>query len=98
MGGKGSKKETVTTTNSPKPKKNGESRIEDSANGEKRESSSITNEEDEIHPSWNDEELFNRDKKKVCKDDFELLTVIGKGSFGKVMQVKKKKTTERFSQ
>jgi len=27
---------------------------------------------------------------KITKDDFELLTVIGKGSFGKVMQVRKK--------
>eukprot|EP01103_Thecamoeba_quadrilineata_P013716 TRINITY_DN3892_c0_g1_i1.p1 TRINITY_DN3892_c0_g1~~TRINITY_DN3892_c0_g1_i1.p1 ORF type:complete len:404 (-),score=69.68 TRINITY_DN3892_c0_g1_i1:154-1344(-) len=33
---------------------------------------------------------FSRNKEKVTKDDFELLTVIGKGSFGKVMQVKKK--------
>lgn len=44
--------------------------------------------EEEMHPSWDDEVLFNEDKsnesKKITKDDFELMTVIGKGSFGKV--------------
>lgn len=34
--------------------------------------------------------IFSKNKQVVTKDDFELLTVIGKGSFGKVMQVKKK--------
>lgn len=34
--------------------------------------------------------IFSKNKQVVSKDDFELLTVIGKGSFGKVMQVKKK--------
>jgi len=34
--------------------------------------------------------LAHDGKKKISKDDFELLTVIGKGSFGKVLQVKKK--------
>jgi len=43
-----------------------------------------------MHESWNDTVLFSRNETKVTKDDFELLTVIGKGSFGKVMQVKKK--------
>jgi len=39
----------------------------------------------------NDEPIiFSKNKQVVTKDDFELLTVIGKGSFGKVMQVKKK--------
>jgi len=47
--------------------------------------------EDEIHESWNDEVLFAENPvTKINKDDFELLTVIGKGSFGKVMQVRKK--------
>eukprot|EP01133_Synstelium_polycarpum_P003623 gene3623-4151_t len=37
-----------------------------------------------------EEIIFSKNKQTVTKDDFELLTVIGKGSFGKVMQVKKK--------
>lgn len=41
--------------------------------------------EDDIHPSWNEPVLFSADNNtKVTKDDFELLAVIGKGSFGKV--------------
>jgi hypothetical protein len=39
---------------------------------------------------WGDQTLFSRNKQKVTKEDFELLTVVGKGSFGKVMQVRKK--------
>ncbi len=42
---------------------------------------------EEIHPSWNDAVLFSSTEKKVTKDDFELLTVIGKGSFGKVWEI-----------
>jgi len=38
----------------------------------------------------NDRVIFSKSKQVVTKDDFELLTVIGKGSFGKVMQVRKK--------
>ncbi len=45
----------------------------------------------EIDPSWNDQVLYAPDgTKKITTDDFELLTVVGKGSFGKVMQVRKK--------
>jgi serine/threonine protein kinase len=36
-------------------------------------------------------------KSKVSKNDFELMTVIGRGSFGKVMQVRKKGTNEIFA-
>jgi len=50
----------------------------------------VDQEEEEIHESWNDDILFSSNNQKVTKDDFELLNVIGKGSFGKVMQVKKK--------
>jgi len=45
---------------------------------------------DDIHESWNDTILFSEGGEKVNADDFELLTVIGKGSFGKVMQVRMK--------
>lgn len=36
---------------------------------------------------FSDEEatIFSKNKQTVTKDDFELLTVIGKGSFGKVL-------------
>jgi len=55
-------------------------------------------EEADIHPSWNDDVLFtNKNGEKVTKDDFELLTVIGKGSFGKVMQVRKKDTGKIYA-
>jgi hypothetical protein len=58
-----------------------------SENGNKVVPNSSTEGSDDIHPSWNDQVLFTRNgnDKKVTKDDFELLTVIGKGSFGKVV-------------
>jgi len=54
---------------------------------------------EELHPSWNDDVLYSDEPaaKKVTKDDFELLNVIGKGSFGKVMQVKKKDSGQIFA-
>jgi len=39
---------------------------------------------------WDAPVLFSKNDATVGKDDFELLKVIGKGSFGKVMQVRKK--------
>lgn len=36
-------------------------------------------------------------KEKLSIDDFELLTVVGKGSFGKVMQVRKKDTNRIYA-
>eukprot|EP00163_Fabomonas_tropica_P034758 TRINITY_DN979_c0_g2_i1.p1 TRINITY_DN979_c0_g2~~TRINITY_DN979_c0_g2_i1.p1 ORF type:complete len:446 (-),score=149.24 TRINITY_DN979_c0_g2_i1:336-1673(-) len=42
-------------------------------------------------------QIQKADAEKVTVDDFELLAVIGKGSYGKVMQVKKKDTGEIFA-
>ncbi|KAL7712227.1 non-specific serine/threonine protein kinase [Entamoeba marina] len=42
-------------------------------------------------------ELYNSSKKKITQDDFELLKVIGRGSFGKVMMVKKKDDEKIFA-
>jgi len=45
-------------------------------------------------------QIVNTDKKstkKISLDDFELLCVIGRGSFGKVMKVRKKDTKEIFA-
>lgn len=53
--------------------------------------------QEDVHPSWNDQILFSRNEKRVTKDDFELLTVIGKGSFGKVMQVRKKDDSKIYA-
>lgn len=63
------------------------------------EEKKIEKSSDGIHPSWNDDMLYSSTPgdAKVTKDDFELLTVIGKGSFGKVMQVKKKDTGKIYA-
>jgi serum/glucocorticoid-regulated kinase 2 len=54
-------------------------------------SSSSSSGDDNSDASWGDEPtLLSRTGQKVTTEDFELLTVIGKGSFGKVMQVRKK--------
>lgn len=42
---------------------------------------------------WDAQTLYSGDNKKVTKDDFELLKVIGKGSFGKVSSKKFLSTT-----
>jgi len=41
--------------------------------------------------------LFGDGSKKISTDDFDVVRVVGKGSFGKVMQVKKKGTDEVFA-
>jgi len=67
-----------------------------STNGKEKEDKE-DNDQEELDPSWSDPILYSGDQKKVTKDDFELLTVIGKGSFGKVMQVKKKDTNKIYA-
>lgn len=39
---------------------------------------------EESNVDWDAPTLYSGDNQKVTKDDFELLKVIGKGSFGKV--------------
>lgn len=41
--------------------------------------------------------FFSKAGKKVSTDDFQIVRVIGKGSFGKVMEVRKKDTGETFA-
>eukprot|EP00033_Pygsuia_biforma_P001612 GCRY01001814.1.p1 GENE.GCRY01001814.1~~GCRY01001814.1.p1 ORF type:complete len:368 (-),score=36.94 GCRY01001814.1:608-1711(-) len=41
--------------------------------------------------------IYSVNEKDVCIEDFDLLNVIGKGSFGKVMQVKKKDTGKVYA-
>lgn len=72
-------------------------KVHDGSNtdGESNGSASPVEGNDEDSSSGEEEGLdeaiiFSKNKQVVTKDDFELLTVIGKGSFGKVMQVRKK--------
>eukprot|EP01102_Stenamoeba_stenopodia_P008099 TRINITY_DN2301_c0_g1_i1.p1 TRINITY_DN2301_c0_g1~~TRINITY_DN2301_c0_g1_i1.p1 ORF type:complete len:415 (-),score=96.56 TRINITY_DN2301_c0_g1_i1:112-1356(-) len=109
--GKGKKKDTkdketattntttaaVTTTNAntssqsiqTNPTK--KDKLDSSANG------SSTEEDDKDDNGWDDPVLYSPTKEKITKDDFELLTVIGKGSFGKVLQVRKKDTGKIYA-
>eukprot|EP01112_Ceratiomyxa_fruticulosa_P006119 TRINITY_DN16920_c0_g1_i1.p1 TRINITY_DN16920_c0_g1~~TRINITY_DN16920_c0_g1_i1.p1 ORF type:complete len:388 (-),score=91.85 TRINITY_DN16920_c0_g1_i1:245-1408(-) len=57
---------------------------------QKSGSSYFSPEDEEFPEEYEEAVVFSKSKQRVTKDDFELLTVIGKGSFGKVMQVKKK--------
>jgi len=45
---------------------------------------------DEMGPTWKDKDLYAKDGSKAQKSDFEIVSLIGKGSFGKVFLVKKK--------
>jgi serine/threonine protein kinase len=95
MGGKGSKGKKNAKEDEPEAKSSPSLRKDDKtksldSTAPIKESSEAKEDGDEMHESWNDQTLFSQNNAKVTKDDFELLTVIGKGSFGKVMQVKKK--------
>lgn len=62
----------------------------------KSTSSASTAKGQDSNATEEDNTLFGgkEERKKVGLDDFELLTVIGRGSFGKVMRVKHKETGE----
>jgi len=102
MGGKGSKskegkdKKKADHNQEAKEEKTSSSVTNNSSNSDQSAPPNNTTqrkegEDEEMHESWNDEVLFAQNPVgKITKDDFELLTVIGKGSFGKVMQVRKK--------
>jgi hypothetical protein len=90
MGGKGSKAKKTTkedeieAKSSPSARKEDRPKTQEPAPAAKENGGTETGKEDEMHESWNDQTLFSSNNTKVTKDDFELLTVIGKGSFGKV--------------
>jgi serum/glucocorticoid-regulated kinase 2 len=93
MGGKGSKDKDDNSAD-----KNGATVAKVSPAKNNNVATEPSEEDNDIHPSWNDDMLFtDKGGTKVTKDDFELLTVIGKGSFGKVMQVRKKDTGKLFA-
>jgi serine/threonine protein kinase len=60
-----------------------------------------TGDDDDDNPTGTDNAgrmyFSNKAGKKVSAEDFEIVRVIGKGSFGKVMEVKKKDTNETFA-
>eukprot|EP01088_Endostelium_zonatum_P000318 TRINITY_DN1059_c0_g1_i1.p1 TRINITY_DN1059_c0_g1~~TRINITY_DN1059_c0_g1_i1.p1 ORF type:complete len:439 (-),score=98.32 TRINITY_DN1059_c0_g1_i1:187-1503(-) len=45
---------------------------------------------EEMGPTWRDKDLYAKDGSRVGKADFDIVSLIGKGSFGKVFLVKKK--------
>ncbi|KNC52144.1 AGC protein kinase [Thecamonas trahens ATCC 50062] len=47
---------------------------------------------EDLSDSSDDDVIYTKTGGKVCAQDFDMLKVIGKGSFGKVMQVRKKDT------
>lgn len=64
---------------------------------ETNDAASNTNNEEEEEDWTNEPCVFSKNDQKVGVADFDLLAVIGKGSFGKVMQVKKKDDGEIYA-
>ena len=100
--------ETVTSSGSKPTKRKGsktKSKDKDKrkdSNGSTTDSLSGSSGEDKevmVHPSWQDDILYQGDtfKTKVTPDDFEPLHVIGNGSFGKVMQVRSKQDGQIYA-
>jgi len=93
-----------TTHNSNKPEKRTSANVSKKPSKEIKENKKEVNTDessaDEVPQGHEGEDLgdvITRFSKKVTKDDFELMTVIGRGSFGKVMQVKKKGTEDIYA-
>jgi len=98
QGSKGKKSKSSKKSKGKKSKPKGELTVpvDPEQNGEQVEAGSSSG-ADQIDPSWNDTYLFSGKGDKVGKDDFELKAVVGRGSFGKVMQVVKKDTGQLFA-
>lgn len=75
--------------NAPKVDENG-SHTDDNTEGNTNDDESSSSGVEDNGDIEENAIIFSKNKQVVTKDDFELLTVIGKGSFGKVMQVRKK--------
>lgn len=84
IGGSKSKRKTKNTSSSSGA--TSESPIQ-SESSPSASSSSLT---ESAASEWDEPVLLSRTGQQICVDDFELLKVIGKGSFGKVMLVRKK--------
>jgi hypothetical protein len=85
MGGGGSKSKKNGKTSKGKTEKNGKATPTNNLAHSKENGAGEPRGEEEMHESWNDPVLFSSNNShKISKDDFELLHVIGKGSFGKV--------------
>jgi serine/threonine protein kinase len=91
----------VKVSNPPKPQQSGSGIGRDDVSGKKsKESGKVDREIVEVKNEVVDEmiqALETTDKKKVSQEDFELLAVIGRGSFGKVMQVKHRATGQIYA-
>jgi len=89
--GNGKAGEKSTASSPGNGKKNHDKEKKDGTKKKDKEATAGA-EDNDIDPSWKEPVLYQGTtfKNKVTTDDFALLTVIGKGSFGKVMQVRKK--------
>jgi len=54
-------------------------------------------EEEDVITIGPDDMLYTKNNEKVTVDDFEMISVVGKGSFGKVLQVRKKGTNHIYA-
>jgi len=54
-------------------------------------------EEEDVITVGPDDMLYTKNNERVTVDDFEMISVVGKGSFGKVLQVRKKGTNHIYA-